>query len=920
MQSSRFILSSKAEKKGFAFSADALIAAILASLVVFVLFEQQQTTDYNLETLSIADSVIESRIATGELGLVLDTNSLNDSAAVIRAWLLESLPKGYDVNVVVEKFFLDEEACNQNRDFESCFPDENRATGSSGTIGKGNIISNNKFLVNKQPAGECTPVSVSLREKEKALEYFEFKNKNTAFFDANEIDLIFDVNVNPSDKVVCDQNVEITLSVRTSADVRKPIDMMLIMDRSGSMSLSGYFVDAIQGYKVWVDGNFAFMADGAGGVRSFDISNPFIPVHLSRYDPGTGIDVHGNYNNEFVFIAETAGTDQLIRVNRQDLNNLAYHDDISLDLIRGVFVKDKYVYVAGEGLGRSDSGLIIIDAGNSNPGTMQTIGRLDTTDPYDVFVDGNYAYLADGSAGLRIINITNKASPSIVGTYNTPGKAYDVVVDGNYAYVADLSGGLRIINITNKSNPALASYYYPRASIRGVDFQKGTNPNDKNVYITSYSYLYNLRVSNPNSPTLQTRYSSSYDYYSVDVEGEFAFVPAYEGYFGSIDLIKGTRLDYAKEAAKRFLDFNGWELPPDQIGLVSYSSSATLNATLGEDVNYLKNIIEGLAPSGSTYTEDGINKANNELNSARHNPKAIKVEVLLSDGQSNVGNSSAAAQRAADSGIVIYTIAFSSDADINEMQTIANITGGKSYQAETSTDLMEVFDFIARNVQELATDSNLVIPLKEGVLVVEDGNGIIEDGNLVFDSGEISSTTPFSTTYILNFPCSNVQVCTADAFTFPGIGSKFKYVDSDGNIHTIDFNNNATLNFITRDLNIEIVKGEIVSKNNVLLDVKVSNKGELDANSTTIGFYLEDFENQIYDTQVQPLCSETNPNCTQSIVVLNSINVGTEGKILARLNDQNTISECPTENIAAINCYYGSGTRIYSIRYSLWRK
>ncbi|MEM4390460.1 MAG: VWA domain-containing protein [Candidatus Diapherotrites archaeon] len=920
MQNSPYILSNK-RNKAFAFSVDALIAVLLAGMIIFVLFQQMETTEYNVEVINLADSSINSRITNGVLSLTLDTNSLPESANIIRNWILEVLPQGYDVNVAIEKMVLDEEKCNQQKTFSSCFPDSNKSVATAGTFGKGTIMSNNKFFVNKQPKGECTPTSILLDDEEKILDYFEIKKKdNTALFDSNEIELVFDVNVNPSDKIVCDQNVEITLKIRTTSDVRKPIDMVLVMDRSGSMSLSGYFVDAIEGYKVWVDGNVAFMADGAGGLRAFSISDPFIPVHLSRYDPGSVIDVHGNDKNEFVFIAETAGTDQLIRVNRQDLNNLVYHDDISLDLIRGIFVEGKYVYVAGEGLGRSDSGLIIIDAGNSAQGSMQTIGRLDTTDPRDVFVDGNYAYLADGSAGLRIINITNKTNPTLVGTYNTPGTAYDVIVDGNYAYVADLSGGLRIINITNKSNPTLASYYTTGNYIRGIDLQKGITANDKNVYITDSGYLYNLRVSNPNSPTLLASYRASYNYYDVDVNGEFAFVAAYEGYFGSIDLIKGTRLDYAKEAAKSFVDFNGWQFPPDQIGLVSYSSSATVNSVLSQDTNNLKNLIDSLVPSGSTYTEDGINKATNELNSTRHNPKAIKVQILLSDGQSNVGDSSRAAQTAANNGITIFTIAFSSDADINEMQTIANITGGKMYRAETSSDLMEVFNFIARNVQELATDSNLIVPIQKGTIIVNDGNGQIIDGNLVFNSGEISSTTPFSTTYVLNFPCSEPQICNVDAFTFPGIGSKFKYVDSDNNTHVIDFNNNVTLNFLTRDINLEIIKGEIISKNNVLLDVKLSNIGELDANSTNLSFYLEDFNNQIQSIEVPALCSQTNPGCTQSSITFNSINVGNEGLIYARLNDQNIISECPNGNLDAINCYYGSGIQVYSIKYNIWRK
>ncbi len=57
--------------------------------------------------------------------------------------------------------------------------------------------------------------------------------------------------------------------------------------------------------------------------------------------------------------------------------------------------------------------------------------------PMDVAVSGTYAYVADGASGLQVIDITNPASPQIVGSVDTPGYAMGVAVSGTYAYVAD---------------------------------------------------------------------------------------------------------------------------------------------------------------------------------------------------------------------------------------------------------------------------------------------------------------------------------------------------------------------------------------------------------------------------------------------------------------------------------------------------
>ncbi|MDO9027212.1 MAG: hypothetical protein Q7U87_04955, partial [bacterium] len=73
---------------------------------------------------------------------------------------------------------------------------------------------------------------------------------------------------------------------------------------------------------------------------------------------------------------------------------------------------------------------------------VRTVGVYDTPGfAWAVAVSGNYAYVADGDSGLRIINISNPASPTETSCYDTPGCAYAVAVSGNYAYVADGDSG-----------------------------------------------------------------------------------------------------------------------------------------------------------------------------------------------------------------------------------------------------------------------------------------------------------------------------------------------------------------------------------------------------------------------------------------------------------------------------------------------
>lgn len=76
-----------------------------------------------------------------------------------------------------------------------------------------------------------------------------------------------------------------------------------------------------------------------------------------------------------------------------------------------------------------------------------------------VCASGDYAYVADGSAGLQIVDIAARSdsgifTPRIVGTLDTGGTALDVVVSGDYADVADGDQGLRIVDVTDPAAPS----------------------------------------------------------------------------------------------------------------------------------------------------------------------------------------------------------------------------------------------------------------------------------------------------------------------------------------------------------------------------------------------------------------------------------------------------------------------------------
>lgn len=105
--------------------------------------------------------------------------------------------------------------------------------------------------------------------------------------------------------------------------------------------------------------------------------------------------------------------------------------------MRGLFIQGKYAYAADGGFGFD-----IIDLE-----TMELVSNINTAGfARDVYVVGDKAYLADGSRGLRVIDISDKENPEIIATFDIEhGYANAVFAEEDYIYVADKYRGLLII-------------------------------------------------------------------------------------------------------------------------------------------------------------------------------------------------------------------------------------------------------------------------------------------------------------------------------------------------------------------------------------------------------------------------------------------------------------------------------------------
>ena len=137
-----------------------------------------------------------------------------------------------------------------------------------------------------------------------------------------------------------------------------------------------------------------------------------------------------------------------------------------------------------------------------------------------VAVAGSYAYVADGAAGLRVINVANPAAPSEVGFYDTPGIRRGVAVAGSYAYVADTDTAV-CASSTSPTRP-----HQPRSvSTTRRESAPGWRVAGSYAYVADWGGgLRVINVANPAAPGRGRFYDTPGYAHGVAVAGSYAYV------------------------------------------------------------------------------------------------------------------------------------------------------------------------------------------------------------------------------------------------------------------------------------------------------------------------------------------------------------------------------------------------------------
>jgi hypothetical protein len=239
-------------------------------------------------------------------------------------------------------------------------------------------------------------------------------------------------------------------------------------------------VQTVEARDVELAGAYLFIADGAGGLKAADVSDPanarIVGRHASPFFM-SALVVRGGR----AYCAGGLGGVEIVDVAEPQRPRLVWRREFSE--VRGIDADARFLYFAD-----GYKGCRIYALGGSEPSELSVLATPGWN--CDCFVSGNVAYLADGGAGISVADVSNRKKPRILGSVSLGTVARAVYPLGKTLFVAAQRRGAAAIDVSNPKKPAIAAWYDTADDARGIfadrDFVYAASGSG-GVYVFKYS-------------------------------------------------------------------------------------------------------------------------------------------------------------------------------------------------------------------------------------------------------------------------------------------------------------------------------------------------------------------------------------------------------------------------------------------------
>jgi len=308
-------------------------------------------------------------------------------------------------------------------------------------------------------------------------------------------------------------------------DFSNPKDPLLITSLDDQISYNNLV-------KIIIENNNAMMlvndTDSTIRLDIYDISDPQSPsISKSYFYSGTAMDMI--VQKDFLYIAKDEN--ELLILDITDTKNIQTISQPDARVsVKELKIYQNYLY------GLHDSGIHVFDISNpsfsidikpiitkddinnieiengilylslkdriniytlTDPKSPSLINTVKTGHHASTFkVKNNYGYLADGKAGLYVLDVSTPTDPTAVANIRGDFTVTDLDIEGNNLYLANGSDGLSIFDISTPDTPVQLGTTFAETPVTKVLAKNNT------VYIINSGFLKIIDVSDPTSPEI----------------------------------------------------------------------------------------------------------------------------------------------------------------------------------------------------------------------------------------------------------------------------------------------------------------------------------------------------------------------------------------------------------------------------------
>lgn len=258
---------------------------------------------------------------------------------------------------------------------------------------------------------------------------------------------------------------------------------------------------------VLVDGNRAYIIDGTT-FKVFDVSNPLSPTLLGTVTHGYSdlrVEAHAIHNNIVWCARSSSGgygeATYVFGVDVSDPANPVLRGSLTLKASTSLLANVSLIY-SGYLLVHdySDNLIYIIDISTPSAPTLfsqWSVPNMVNGGPGTMMIDGSLLYLPCGeNSTFRIYNLANLASVVQVGSVATGAQSYGTAVKiGSYVYMTT-TANLKVIDVSNPASPSIAG------SVAATGYLKARN-NKLFSFSTSSPTISAYSLADPITPVVE---------------------------------------------------------------------------------------------------------------------------------------------------------------------------------------------------------------------------------------------------------------------------------------------------------------------------------------------------------------------------------------------------------------------------------